>query len=387
MVMASWPRPSSRRGRPPLPRGVSRRVDAALGRAMRQAALLGGPLLAVLLAADAAQDLLRSDGQAPDAAILAVVEIGAVLAGVVAVRRRVPAEPVALAVLLVIYGATVLQTGFMTADPGLSLAYVTLLLVASGLFLPWHPLWHLSWIGSAVTMTVVGAMAGTLGSAEQALSALIAVAMASVASGLGQAIAHLRLRRGLEQQFEFRRLSEHAQRQGHEVVALNTELVRTARIDPVTGLGNRRALDEALKALAGHRIAAVLLDLDHFKAFNDRFGHLAGDAALARFGELLQATVREGDLAFRYGGEEFLVLVPGGEVEGAARLGERIRAAVHDDATTGQQGLTVSAGVAAADRFSSADPLPLLRQADVALYQAKRNGRDRVVVNDAGVAA
>jgi diguanylate cyclase (GGDEF)-like protein len=354
---------------------------------MRQAALLGGPLLAALLAADAALDLVRGDGQASDATILAVVEIAAVLLGVVAVRRRIPAEPVALAVLLVIYGATVLRTSYMTSDPGLSLAYVTLLLVASGLFLPWRPIWHLSWIGAAVVLTMVGAMVGTLGTADEAFSTLIAVAMASVASGLGQAIAHLRLRRGLEQQFEFRRLSEHAQRQGHEVVALNTELVRTARIDPVTGLGNRRALDEALKALAGQRIAAVLLDLDHFKAFNDRFGHLAGDAALARFGELLQATVREGDLAFRYGGEEFLVLVPGGEAEGAARLGERIRAAVHDDETTGRQGLTVSAGVAAADRFSSADPLPLLRRADVALYQAKRHGRDRVVMHHAGEAA
>lgn len=354
---------------------------------MRQAALLGGPLLVALLAADAAQELLRGDREAPDAAILAIVEIIVVLLAIVAVRRRIPAEPVSLAVLLVIFGATVLQSGFMTSDPSLSLAYVTLLLVASGLFLPWHPLWHLSWLGAAVTMTVIGAMAGTLGTANEALSALIAVAMASIASGLGQAIAHLRLRRGLEQQFEFRRLSEHAQRQGHEVVELNTELVRTARIDPVTGLGNRRALDEALKALAGSRIAAVLLDLDHFKAFNDRFGHLAGDAALARFGELLRGTVRDGDLAFRYGGEEFLVLIPGGEVEGAARLGERIRAAVRDDQTTGRQGLTVSAGVAAADRFSSADPLPLLRQADVALYQAKRNGRDRVVVNDSGVAA
>jgi diguanylate cyclase (GGDEF)-like protein len=187
----------------------------------------------------------------------------------------------------------------------------------------------------------------------------------------------------LEQQFELRRVGRYAQVQESRVEALNRELTRTARLDTVTGIGNRRALDETLAGLAGRRLAAVLLDLDHFKAFNDRNGHLSGDAALARVGEILRATVRDRDLVFRYGGEEFLILLPGSDLSGAARLAERVREAVEQDARTGPWGLTVSAGVAVADRFNSANPTQLLRRADRALYQAKRLGRNRVAVDEA----
>jgi diguanylate cyclase (GGDEF)-like protein len=214
----------------------------------------------------------------------------------------------------------------------------------------------------------------------------MAVAIASLASIVGHAVAHGRARRMLEQQFELRRLSRLARRQEHEMEGLNRELLRTARLDTVTGIGNRRALDEALLSLAGSRLAAVLLDVDHFKAFNDRNGHLAGDAALGRVGELLRDTVRRADLVFRYGGEEFLILLPGSDHDAAARVAERVRRAVGDDPVIGGGGLTVSAGVAVADRFSASSPLPLLRRADAALYQAKRTGRNRVVVDGAAAA-
>ncbi|HET7521179.1 MAG TPA: GGDEF domain-containing protein, partial [Candidatus Limnocylindria bacterium] len=134
--------------------------------------------------------------------------------------------------------------------------------------------------------------------------------------------------------------------------------------------------------LTGTRLAAVLLDLDHFKAFNDGNGHLAGDEALARVGAILRQSVRRDDMVFRYGGEEFLILIPGGDRESAAALAERVRLAVQDDPSGAPWGLTVSAGVAVADRFSAGNPLGLLRRADVALYQAKRAGRNRVVVDD-----
>jgi diguanylate cyclase (GGDEF)-like protein len=150
----------------------------------------------------------------------------------------------------------------------------------------------------------------------------------------------------------------------------------------VTGIGNRRALDEAILSLTGTRLAAVLLDVDHFKAFNDRNGHLAGDEALARVGAILRQAVRREDMVFRYGGEEFLILVPGGDRESAAALAERVRLTIQDDSTGNPWGLTVSAGVAVADRFSAGNPLGLLRRADAALYQAKRGGRNRVVIDD-----
>lgn len=348
---------------------------------MRRAVLLSTPLLIVILAADAAQDILRGGGGARLNGIVVVVEMTVVLAGALAVRRGVRSEPVAIVLLVAVYLATVFEQGLLGAEASLSLAYLAMVLLASGLFLPWHPRWHLAWLAIALVITVVGAGAGALGGVDGGISALVVAAMAAVASGMGQLLSYGRMRRGLEQQFELRTLTQLSSRQESAVTQLNAELVQTARVDSMTGLGNRRALDDALVVLAGRRLAAVLLDLDHFKGFNDRFGHLAGDAALTRVGTLLQRTVRGDDLVFRYGGEEFLVLIPGGDVDGARQLAERIRVAVRDDDETGAEGLTISAGVAAADRFSAADPLPLLRLADAALYQAKRNGRDRVVVS------
>jgi diguanylate cyclase (GGDEF)-like protein len=379
--MASWPQPSDRRGRTPRSSAVRRRVDATLARAMRQAMLIGGPLLIVLVAADAAEDLLRIGNEARPGAVIAVVEMLGVMGGLVAVRRGARTEPIALALLLMIATVLVLERGTASSSSDVSLAYLSTLLVASGLFLPWRPTWHAGWVAAALLVAVIGSR-GALSGPVMGVNQLVVVAMAALASVVGQELSYLRLRRGLEQQFELRALSQSSQRQEQLVTELNRELVETARVDAVTGLGNRRGLDEALASLAGRRLAAILLDLDHFKNFNDRSGHLAGDAALARIGELLRDTVRAGDLAFRYGGEEFLVLIPGGDIDGAAQLAERIRVTVRDDLATGGDGLTISAGVAAADRFSSSDPLPLLRRADQALYQAKRDGRDRVVVGD-----
>ena len=379
--MASWPQPSDRRGRTPRSSAVRRRVDATLARAMRQAMLIGGPLLIVLVAADAAEDLLRIGNEARPGAVIAVVEMLGVMGGLVAVRRGARTEPIALALLLMIATVLVLERGTATISSDVSLAYLSILLVASGLFLPWRPTWHAGWVAAALLVAVIGSH-GALGGPVMGVNQLVVVGMAALSSALGQELSYLRLRRGLEQQFELRAVTQSSQRQEHHVSELNRELVQTARVDAVTGLGNRRGLDEALESLAGQRLAAILLDLDHFKSFNDRFGHLAGDSALARIGELLRDTVRADDLAFRYGGEEFLVLIPGGEDDGAARLAERIRLTLRNDAETGAHGLTVSAGVAAADRFSSSDPVPLLRRADTALYQAKREGRDRIVVSN-----
>ena len=381
MVMASWPTPSHGRGRVPISPGVRRRVDATLRRSMRQAVLLGGPVLVVLLAADSAQDLLRGGLQARASALIDVGVMVAAMVGVLVVRSWAWPEPVALALLLVVFASSTVQQGLVTDHPSLSLAYEVTLVVASGLFLPWRPTWHLAWLALAVAVTALAALAGVFGPEEETVSVVVAIVIAALASGIGQPLAHVRLRHGLEQQYELRLMGRYAQRQESQVAQLNLDLMRTARLDAVTGLGNRRALDDALGALAGHRLAAVLLDLDHFKAYNDRFGHLAGDAALARVGELLRETVRADDLVFRYGGEEFLVLIPGADEAGASRLAERIRHAVRDDPRTGLEGLTISAGVAVADRFSASDPVPLLRRADSALYRAKRDGRDRVVID------
>jgi diguanylate cyclase (GGDEF)-like protein len=157
-------------------------------------------------------------------------------------------------------------------------------------------------------------------------------------------------------------------------------LVAEARVDALTGLLNRRGFEERLAAEVaratreGHPLAVVNLDLDHFKRVNDHQGHEAGDRALARVGAVIADQVRGGDLAARWGGEEFVVVLPGADVQAAHAFAERVRDAV---AATGD-GLTVSAGVAVS--AGAPDPQALLAAADAAMYRAKRTGRDRTIV-------
>lgn len=168
---------------------------------------------------------------------------------------------------------------------------------------------------------------------------------------------------------------------------LQARLRETAQRDQLTGALRRHVLEDAVEREIArsrrHRrpLALLLLDLDHFKTINDRYGHHAGDEALRRFTETAQASLRREDLLGRTGGEEFCILLPDTDQDGAVRLAERIRAAVENLAieVDGQQlRLTVSIGVTAmADHDSWT---ALTRAADVALYCAKSDGRNRVVV-------
>ena len=158
--------------------------------------------------------------------------------------------------------------------------------------------------------------------------------------------------------------------------------------DPLTGLFNRRYLDvtmerEVLRARReGEPIGAILLDLDHFKALNDTYGHDAGDYVLERTGELLAHATRGSDIACRFGGEEFALILPGASLENTRKRAEAIRAAFEalDLVYEGQRlaGLSLSAGVSALAPGAT-DWSPLLQHADKALYAAKESGRNRVV--------
>lgn len=387
MVMASWP-DGRRRPGSTFSAASQRRADTALRLAVRRAVRLGAALLVAVFVVDSALDIAEFGAAAAprvwvDVAVSLVVITLARMVG----RARWPPEPAVLTALLLVFASTIVQGRIGPQAVGPSVAYMATLIVATGLFLPWDPRWHAAWLAAATALcgvVVLIAPTPSFGSGAPA-AVLVSLGAAALASGVGQLIVRRQLRRMFELQFELRRVSRDAQEQQTQVATLNRELTRTARLDTVTGIGNRRALDEALATLAGRRLAAVLLDLDHFKAFNDRNGHLGGDAALARIGQILRASVRGHDLVFRYGGEEFLILLPGGDLSGATSLAERVRTAVEDDEQTGPWGLTVSAGVAVADRFNSANPTQLLRRADSALYQAKRLGRNRVAV-DGGIA-
>lgn len=161
---------------------------------------------------------------------------------------------------------------------------------------------------------------------------------------------------------------------------------RQALVDNLTGLANRRHCEEALAAeLAraerfGTPLSVVFADLDEFKAVNDRHGHPSGDLVLREFANVLRETVREADVAGRWGGEEFLLLLPGTDAEGGARLAERVRAGIAERTVRGSDGasirITCSFGVASYPAAETADEL--LAAADEALYEAKRSGKNRV---------
>lgn len=161
------------------------------------------------------------------------------------------------------------------------------------------------------------------------------------------------------------------------------EARRLASTDPLTGLANRRQLDEALReALAGHRpTSLVMVDLDHFKAVNDTHGHPAGDQVLRQCAGILGELAGEGAVAARFGGEEFALILPLGAVREAVAVAERIRARICQSTVvirqTGQRlNVTASLGVALASPGEL--PAQLIERADAALYEAKRGGRNRV---------
>ncbi len=179
---------------------------------------------------------------------------------------------------------------------------------------------------------------------------------------------------------------------------LNSLLYDDARRDPLTLLGNRLRLGEDLAAAAGrmerygHTYCIAMYDIDHFKAYNDTFGHPAGDAALRSVAQVLAGSIRTGEMAYRYGGEEFLVLLPEQTLATAAAAVERTRSAVQAMALPHPKNqpsgvITVSAGLAEPSRANPLDIEDWLRRADIALYQAKGGGRNRVVTFESAVEA
>jgi PleD family two-component response regulator len=198
-----------------------------------------------------------------------------------------------------------------------------------------------------------------------------------------------------------------------ELRDINTQLRELAQIDSLTGLANRRTFNAHLftewKLAIKRRqpISALMIDVDHFKPFNDRYGHVQGDTCLRKVGEALKACTRsradsmtagmeerralsspaalgrDTQLAARYGGEEFAVLLPGVDLAAAALIGERIRAAVenlliaHGGAPWGF--VSISVGVASIVPSERSSPQELTETADAGLYEAKQAGRNRVV--------
>jgi len=168
-----------------------------------------------------------------------------------------------------------------------------------------------------------------------------------------------------------------------------TQTIELAVTDGLTGLHNRRYLDSHLKMLftraqaRGKSLSVCITDIDRFKQVNDTYGHDAGDEVLKEFATRVRSTVRGADLACRYGGEEFVVVMPDTAPDVAALIAERLRSIIESRPFVLKGAglsldITASMGIATACRGVQT-PEQLLKQADLALYQAKRDGRNRVV--------
>ncbi|MFL5955542.1 MAG: diguanylate cyclase [Gaiellaceae bacterium] len=179
-----------------------------------------------------------------------------------------------------------------------------------------------------------------------------------------------------------------------ENARLHRIVERQALVDSLTGLANRRSFEEKLRvelaraARFHDSVCVVFADLDDFKQVNDRYGHAAGDEVLKAFAAALRATVRETDVAGRWGGEEFALVLPGTDADGGARLAERARGAIEQGDVQMPNGdvLSVTASFGVAAYPESHELGELLAAADSALYAAKREGKNRVVISAESIA-
>lgn len=181
-----------------------------------------------------------------------------------------------------------------------------------------------------------------------------------------------------------------------ESLDLENHLIREKmHTDTLTGLHNRRYMDDCLIREVErcqnrrHMLSVLMIDIDYFKSYNDLYGHLEGDRMLSRIGKLLKASIRDYDQAFRYGGEEFVVLLPDTSLEEATTVAERIRkrfetlvfnVPAHSGNPEGRESRTLSVGIAGFQEGLGA--MELIELADQALYRAKHDGRNRIVVNE-----
>lgn len=163
--------------------------------------------------------------------------------------------------------------------------------------------------------------------------------------------------------------------------------VKASVLDPLTQVNNRSNLDTMLNReirLAqryGNDLTLIMVDIDHFKNINDRYGHLAGDAVLKALARCIVDCTRDSDAVYRYGGEEFCIILSNTSATGAARLAERMRSAIENlTVEAGGRHLKVTASLGIADVAPADDALSFIDRADRALYRSKRDGRNLVTI-------
>jgi diguanylate cyclase (GGDEF)-like protein len=308
--------------------------------------------------------------------------------------RRLYHHPDAAA-FVIILGITLTTVASGTLAPSLAVQTVGYLLVLPtlvALVLPWPTIVHIRWLllftGLAATYVMVGS--GTRFSVSERSDLTIVLVVTIGASLIGHVLLQRAQIRAFAQMERIRTLRRRAARDHHELERAHAELERTARIDPLTGAGNRRRLTEDLVAIRsqidrfGTSFGIMEIDLDHFKGINDRLGHLAGDDVLRRVVEAVQIATRATDSVYRYGGEEFLVILPLGDREQLLEAAERLRTAVlaleiehPENATLGVVSISIGATLVGGDNLGLSDE-QWFWVVDRAMYAAKAGGRNQV---------
>jgi diguanylate cyclase (GGDEF)-like protein len=358
---------------------------------------------------------------APSSALVSVaLMLPLVLAGlgvtrVVRNRGRRYVIPMGMLVGLIPVLSTGISVALLPQFRAMAMGCLGLIPLAFAIFIPLERRAHISWLvlANVILIGVVGAV-WTLG-ADSSLP-IAAFAAAVLSTTLSVVANDIQLRRRVQMDGQllavrglYSRMKDHEQDlrrqdeflfmqqetlvvQQAELLRLNEELETIARLDALTGLGNRLRLNEDLASLAariernGGTAGVLLMDLDRFKRLNDSAGHLAGDAALRGVADVLKKTSRTGDGVYRYGGEEFLVLLHDCDESGLFVAGQRyltaIQAAgmIHPD--NPPYGLvTASAGATELSQSNCNDVDSALHDADEALYVAKDGGRNRLHIH------
>jgi diguanylate cyclase (GGDEF)-like protein len=374
--------------------GGGRRFRAVQRRRTRTAGRIGFLIVAAANVLDATFLLgLGTSSVYPAIALDALVMFAALSA-----RWQLPKrlyhhpEAAAFVIMLGIAASTVASGTFAPALAAQTVGYLLLLPTLIALILPWRTIVHVRWLLGFTLVAALYLMLGpgarfTAGErADLTIVLLVSIGASLVGHGLLQ---HGQIR-AFAQMERIRALRRRAAADHRELERVHHELERTARIDPLTGAGNRRRLSEDLLAVRaqinryGTTYGLLEIDLDHFKGINDRLGHLAGDDVLRRVVEAVQAAARATDSVYRYGGEEFVVILPIGDREELLVAAERLRTAVlalgieHPaNASLGVVSISIGATLIGDDTLGLTDE-QWFWVVDRAMYAAKAGGRNQV---------
>jgi diguanylate cyclase (GGDEF)-like protein len=376
--------------------GSSRRFRAQQRRRTVAAARAGFLVIAAAALFDRLALVDRSPDQAP---LLFGLNGGVALLGVagwwlIGRRLRHRPDPVAAAVTLALTAATAATGLIIPALAIESAGYMILIPVLVTLILPWSTIVHVRWLaGSAILAMGFLAAAPATGLSADARADLIVVNLVALAASLaGHVLLQLAAIRNHSQMGKINQLRRRADADMQELARVHVRLEETARTDLLTGARNRLRFAEDLRTVRarmnrlGEAQGLIAFDLDRFKMINDERGHLAGDEVLKAVVAAVRRTIRADDEIYRFGGEEFLVLVRVQDESGMRTAGERLRHVIADLAiphpsNTPHGVVTVSLGAVlmTSDNLAETDDEWLAR-ADVALYEAKAGGRNRLVL-------